>query len=130
MAFGAFGGGLFVASPCVMGVVVWGVKRCGGARQSVLGVCVWGQLRAAPRRGFSLSAAVAFGVPAAVAVLRRFAEALRGGRRGPAAPPRAPFCWPAQSRLQAVSRAARARRDAAIRVRDAVRVTKTAAIFP
>ena len=86
LAFGAFGGGLFVASPCVMGVVVWGVKRCGGARQSVLGVCVWGQLRAAPRRGFSLSAAVAFGVPAAVAVLRRFAEALRGGRRGPAAP--------------------------------------------
>ena len=64
-----------------MGVVVWGVKRCGGARQSVLGVCVWGQLRAAPRRGFSLSAAVAFGVPAAVAALRRFAEALRGGRR-------------------------------------------------
>ena len=43
--------------------------------------CVWGQLRAAPRRGFSLSAAVAFGVPAAVAALRRFAEALRGGRR-------------------------------------------------
>ena len=92
LALGAFGGGLFVASPCVMGVVVWR-----GVCRRAFWVCVWGQLTAAElrRRGFGLSAAVAFGVPAAVAALRRFAEALRGGRRGPAAPPppsQTPLC--------------------------------------
>ena len=97
LAFGAFGGGLFVASPCVMRVVVLGREAtrarrvsCGG--RAFLGVCAGpalgarGGRRAMPPRFRFVPAAGRFGAPAAVAALRRFAEALRGGRRGPAAP--------------------------------------------
>ncbi len=52
LAFGAFGGGLFVASPCAgcFAFVRGGVSVCGGARavgfvQSVLGVCAGPALR-------------------------------------------------------------------------------------
>ena len=95
LAFGAFGGGLFVASPCVMRVVVLGREAtrarrvsCGG--RAFLGVCAGpalgarGGRRAMPPRFRFVPAAGRFGAPAAVAALRRFAEALRGGRRRPA----------------------------------------------
>ena len=90
-AFGAFGGGLFVASPCVMGVVVLGVSgaRAAGVvrRRSVLGVCA----QSCGAAVSVLPTAGRVGAPAAAAALRRFAEALRGGRRGPT-PPRVAFC--------------------------------------
>ena len=87
-ALGALGGGLFVASPCV-GVFAFVSARavCGD------GVCVWAGANGAAVRGNVCGAGVS--VPQRAGALRRFAEALRGGRRGPAAPPppsQTPLC--------------------------------------
>ena len=86
LAFGAFGGGLFVASPCV-GVFAF-VCRCarGGCRAAAERFgCVCGATRRAAAPRFQVCPRRRFGAPAAVTALRRCAEALRGGQRGPAA---------------------------------------------
>ena len=75
LALGAFGGGLFMASPCV-GVLAFVSARavCGGGRAFV---CVPAQRRGGVWQRLRRRA---FWAPAAVAALRRCAEALRGGR--------------------------------------------------